>query len=359
MSGHNWYTAKDIALKVKGHLIGDGAIRVKGVCPIDHPEPDCLSFIKGTSTKKILAALEGSSVPVLLVPNGVKEFNVAFKHRALIAVNDPLAALVDISPLFFSSPNFGTGISPLAQVDPTASIGNDVTIGAFSCVGPGAQLADNVTVFPHVTIYPNAKIGRGCVIHSGAVIREHCLVGESTVIHNGAVIGADGFGFIPDPELKLKKVPQIGNVIIGSQVEIGANTCIDRATLGSTTIGQGTKIDNLVQVGHNVKIGMYSIVCGQAGIAGSCEIGDGVVIGGNAGIADHIKIASGCRIAAKAGVINDLTEKGDYAGHPAIKASAWMRQAALMQRTLKANRVTANTAEGNSVKEERAKSKKQ
>ena len=164
------------------------------------------------------------------------------------------------------------------------------------------------------------------MVHSGACIREGCEIGDYGIIQNGAVVGSEGFGYVPDLELGLRHVPQTGNVKLEARVDIGANTCIDRGTAGDTHIHLGSKLDNLVQVGHNVSIGSHSILCGQVGIAGSVNIGEQVVLGGNSGVADHVDIVSGVRVAAKSGVIADIDEKGDYIGFPAQKASTWRRQ---------------------------------
>ena len=164
------------------------------------------------------------------------------------------------------------------------------------------------------------------------MIREDCIVGSDTVIQNGAVIGADGFGYVPDKELGLAPVPQVGVVVLSDRVDVGANACIDRATLGTTLVGLGTKIDNLVQVGHNTKIGKFAILCGQTGVAGSCDIGNQVVLGGAVGVADHIQIVDGCRIAGKSVVFGNLTEKNDYAGYPARPAGEWRRSMAIVSK---------------------------
>jgi UDP-3-O-[3-hydroxymyristoyl] glucosamine N-acyltransferase len=215
-------------------------------------------------------------------------------------------------------------------VHPSAKIGSGVSIGEFAVVGPLTEIGDNVVIHPHVVLYPGVKIGPRSIIHSHAAIREDSVLGAETVIQNGAVIGADGFGYVPDAKLGLVGVPQLGTVNLGDRVEVGANSAIDRATLGTTTIGLGTKIDNLVQIGHNTRIGRFSILCGQVGIAGSCEIGNQVVIGGQAGVGDHLKIADGIRVGAKSGVVSDLTEKGDYLGFPPLPAQVARRVFAIL-----------------------------
>ena len=197
------------------------------------------------------------------------------------------------------------------------------------------MIEDRSVIHPHVTIYPRVRLGQGCVVHAGAVLREDVTLGDHCVIQNGAVIGADGFGYIPDQAGNLHAVPQVGAAKLGNEVHIGANSCVDRGTLGNTTVGDWTKIDNLVQTGHNVSLGQNCIVCGQTGIAGSVSIGNRVVLGGGCGVQDHVSIADGCRFAGHSGVIGDITERGDYAGMPALPARQWRRLVAQLRRMVK------------------------
>ena len=207
------------------------------------------------------------------------------------------------------------GVHSDASVDPTAVVSDSASIGARAVIGPGA------------------RIGQEVVIHPGVVIGEACVVGDRTIVHPGAVIGAEGFGFRPDPETGLpRRVPHLGSVEIGSDVEIGACCCVDRGKFGPTLIGDGTKIDNLVQVAHNVKIGRGVIIAGQAGLAGSVEIGDGAVLGAQVGVAEHVKIGAGARIAATSGVLRDIPSGEDYAGTPARPARQTLREVAALRR---------------------------
>jgi UDP-3-O-[3-hydroxymyristoyl] glucosamine N-acyltransferase LpxD len=204
-------------------------------------------------------------------------------------------------------------------------------------IGEDVRIEEGAVLRDRVTLYPHSSVGARTVLHSGVVIREQCRIGADCILHNNTVIGADGFGYVPDRKVGLRKVPQIGNVEIGDRVEIGSNTCIDRGAFGSTLVGAGTKIDNLVQIGHNVVIGSNCIICGQVGIAGSAVIGDRVVLGGSVGVADHVTIVPDVRIGARGAVHTSIEKPGDYAGFPIMPARAWRR---MMARNLKESGVT-------------------
>lgn len=318
----------EICRQVGGELHGNPAASVRGLCTLEEPEKNCLAFVRSQHLSKTLKALADSGVAGVLIPAGaVWEQSTALN---LIVVKDPLAAEVKLMPLFFSLRAPTRVISELAHIDPTAEIGKNLTVGPFSWIGADCVIDDNVTIYSNVSIYPGARIGTGSVIYSGVSIREDCIVGANCIIHDGTVIGADGFGYFPDPARGLCKVPQMGNVKIEDGVEIGANSCIDRATLGTTRIGANTKLDNLVQIGHNVTIGQSTIICGNARVGGSVRIGNQVVTGGGVSIADHSTIADGVRIGGHSGVHSSIEEKGDYAGYPVVTAGQWRRQSAAL-----------------------------
>lgn len=331
------YSLAEIARLVNGRLEGPGEVLVKGLCALEEPVPCCLAFARYTSVKRILS-YDLSSLAGLIVREDLSASG-ELRDIGLIRVANPQKAMLQLVPLFFTPPEIERGISPRADIHSRARIGRNVTIGSFCSVGAEAQIGDNTVIYPQVTIYHGAVIGTGAVIHAGAVIREFCRVGNNAVIQPGAVVGADGFGYIPDPQRGLVAVPQIGIAVLEDEVELGANACVDRATLGTTRIGQCSKLDNHVQIGHNTTVGRYSIICGHAALAGSCRIGNQVVIGGNTGIADHIVIADGVRVAGQAGVSGDLTEKGDYAGYPILPAETWRKRFALLSYLLKHSKV--------------------
>lgn len=320
----------DVCTHVGGRLLGDPAVAIEGVCPLDDQVPGRICFLKETNVPRVSEILKDARAAAILLPLSL-ETAITDAERNLVFVADPYAALVSLIPFFRETPRFSSGISPQAVVHPGARLGEGVSVGPFSVIADRVEIGAGTTIHPHVVIYPNVKIGAHCLIHAGVVIREDCTLGDDMVIQPGAVIGSEGFGYTPDPRLGLRAVPQIGGVKLGNRVDVGANSCVDRATLGNTTIGEGTKLDNLVQIGHNARIGTNAIICGQVGIAGSATVGDRVVLAGNAGVADHITVASDVRVAAKTGVTISITEKGDYAGQPPVPVKLWLRQHAALK----------------------------
>ena len=255
------------------------------------------------------------------------------ENRAFIKVKNADLAMSQVLELFAPpTPLFSTDIHPTANIDSTAVIGNGSRIGAGSYIGPKVQLGENVTIYPNVTILDECTIGKNTVIWSGAVVRERCHMGNDCIIHPNATIGADGFGFRPDPQRGLVKIPQIGNVVLGNNVEIGANTCVDRGKFSSTVLGNGCKIDNLIQIGHNSKLGQFCIMAGQSGLAGSVTLGNGVMIGGSASITDHVTIGDGAIIGGGSGVTKDVPAGVTLLGYPAIDARDALRQWAILKR---------------------------
>lgn len=329
------FSVADIAARTNGSVIGDASVRLRGICSLDEPEPGALAFSKERSGKRLAALICSKKIGALLVTAPLPDLGAEPPPIPLIAVPDPLAALVSVIPLFVRPYAVPAGAPEMIVIHPTAEIGERVTIGPFSTIGEGCVIESDVVIHPHVTLYPGVRIGRGAVLHAGVIVREDCVIGPGCVIQNGAVVGADGFGYLMIPDQGLVPVPQVGTVVLGSHVDIGANSCIDRATLGTTRIGTSTKIDNQVQVGHNVTIGSHTIVCGQAGIAGSCTIGDRVVLGGGVGVADHLLVADGVRVGGGSCVLNSITTPGDYAGNPAIPMKQWLSQIRALRRLIR------------------------
>ena len=318
------HNLKFLSDSIKAELIGKDNLNIFGLCSLDEQKPAHLAFYKGTSFAALKSHFNAQGASAFIV-NSNFEIDESSKDLSFLKVPDPHKAFIDLIPLFYQSDLPSFGIHKSAVISETAKIQPGVNIGPFSVIGANSQIGSNSIIHPHVTIYPNVIIGENCTIHSGAHIREGVILGNNVIVQNGAILGADGFGYISDPVKGIIAVPQVGNVIIGDHVEIGANTCIDRGALDPTRVGKFTKIDNLVQIGHNTQIGSYTIICGQSAIAGSSKIGNQVVLGGNVGIADHAEIADGCRFAAFSGVKGKFLEKGDYAGNPALPAALYRR----------------------------------
>lgn len=327
---------KDIATWTNGSILGNGECLITGICSLDEPNASALSFLREASFIRLSEVLNTIKVGALLVKDTIRE-EVSNSPIPLIFVKDPFAALVVVLPQLCDAASRPMGISPKAYVDSTAVIAPDASIGAYVFIGPNAHIENSVTIHPHVTIYEGARIGMGTVIHSGATIRENVVIGSYNVIQNGAIVGANGFADIGDPSDSAKRrlSPELGTVKTGDYVDLGANTCIDRATLGSTRIGHGTKVDNLVQIGPNSVIGKSNILCGQVGIAGDCTTGNQVVMGGSVWVEKHIRIVDKVRLAARAGVTSDIRETGDYAGFPAINSKAWRKWYAFIMRSVR------------------------
>lgn len=321
------FTAAELAAKVGGELVGESGRVITGVCSLEEPHPDRVAFTREKRSEPLSKILTANAPGALFCQVPVEPTDLT----SVIVVRNPQKALIDTIYLFQPPPRSNSTISPRAEISPSAIVSSGVEIGAFAVIGDECVIEEGAILHPHVVLYPGVKVGKRAIIHSGAVIREGCEIGADCVVQNGAIIGADGFGYIPGPE-GLIAVPQIGNVVLSAKVEVGANSCVDRGAIGSTRIGLGTKIDNHVQIGHNVQIGAHSIICGQVGIAGSAKLGNQVVLGGGSGVKDHAVIADGVRLAARAGAIGDIREKGDYGGYPAVKLSLWRKQMALLNR---------------------------
>ena len=326
-------TLSQIAKTCAGLVVGDANTEVSRISSLDDNLPGSLSFCTKASPAAIRKVLQVCRVSALFIKNSVNVSSLGTTIN-LILVKDPLAAVIAVIPLFIERRSSVEHISSLADIHRSARLGNNVAVGAFCSIGAEATIGDDTVIYPNVVIYPRVSVGKRVVLHSGAVIRENCVIDDDIVVQNGAVIGSDGFGYVPGTN-GLCAVPQVGNVHLSMHVDVGANTCIDRSTLGTTLIGVGSKIDNLVQIGHNTTIGTHAVLCGQVAIAGSCKIGNGVVLGGNVGVADHICVADGVRVAAKAGVIVDITHKGDYAGHPPVPLIQWKRQMLALEKAAK------------------------
>lgn len=298
----------ELARLARAELAGSGAIEIEAVTDLEQAHPRSIVMV---ADHRRLAEAEASPAAALLVGTQAP----AVRKPALRAANLRAAfarALAALAP----PPVLIPGIDPSAVVAPDARIGPGVWIGPRAAIGPGAQIADRTAIHAGVAVGEGSRIGAGCVIYPNVTIYPGCVVGDRVIVHAGAVIGSDGFGYAFEDGEHLK-IPHLGRVVIEDDVEIGANTTVDRATLGETRIGRGTKIDNLVQVGHNVVIGPGSIIVAQVGIGGSVRIGEGTLLGGQAGVVDHVTIGAGARIGGRAGVTKDVAPGATMSGFPA------------------------------------------
>ncbi|HXH64307.1 MAG TPA: UDP-3-O-(3-hydroxymyristoyl)glucosamine N-acyltransferase, partial [Mariprofundaceae bacterium] len=284
-------------------------------------EGDQLSFLSNPAYKRFLAHTRAAAVVL-------GEGDQSPAPCPVIRVRDPHLAFALIQRLFHpDAPSQGLRHSS-AVIDPSARIAADVDIGAQAVIAADAVIGAGSRIGAGCVIGQAARIGSGCLLHPRVTVADGCIIGDRVVLQSGAVIGADGFGFAWDGKQHLK-IPQTGRVVIGDDVEVGANTCIDRGAIQDTVIEPGAKLDNLIQIGHNVRIGAFTVIVSQVGISGSTVIGKGCQIGGQAGVAGHVQIGDGCRIAAQSGVIGDLDAGGTYAGYPAIAHRDWLRIQAL------------------------------
>ena len=322
------YSIQEINEVLKGTIVGDTSIKITAPEQLELASASEISFI---GNKKYEKFWETSKACAAVVNEGISI--EPGENRAFIKVKNADLAMSQVLELFAPpTPLFNIDIHQTAVIDKTAVIGNGTRIGAGCYIGPKVQLGENVTIYPNVTILDECTIGKNTVIWSGAVVRERCHMGNDCIIHPNATIGADGFGFRPDPQRGLVKIPQIGNVVLGNNVEIGANTCVDRGKFSSTVLGDGCKIDNLIQIGHNSKLGRFCIMAGQSGLAGSVTLGDGVLIGGSTSITDHVTIGDGSIIGGGSGVTKDVPAGKTLLGYPAIDARDTLRQWAILKR---------------------------
>ena len=288
----------ELASYVGGRVIGDATVVIHNVAPIDEAGPGDLTFLANPRYQKFLPECKASGV---IVGRGVIDKSQPRASVDFLEAPDPYLAFAKILQLFFPAPRYDAGVSALAHVGDSAAIAEDVTIFPGAFVGPRVRIGAGSVVFPGVFLGEQVRIGAGCVLHANVVVREGCQLGDRVILHPGVVVGSDGFGYAGRGEGRVK-IPQIGIVIIEDDVEIGANTTIDRATLGKTVIGRGAKIDNLVQIAHNVVIGEHCVVAAQAGIAGSTRLGKNVTLAGQVGVVNHITIGDGATIGPQSGV---------------------------------------------------------
>ncbi len=300
-------------------------IEITGVATIEHAGSDDLTFISNPKYKKYLTTTKAKAV---IIPRDIKPPDTLVS----LVVDDPYLAFLRVLEVFNTrtSQDIASGIHPDAVIDPDTDIGKNVSIGAFAVISPKVKIGRETTIGPCTVILKNSQIGENCIIYPNVTIMDGCNIGDRVIIHAGAIIGSDGFGFAPH-DGRFYKIPQIGKVHIGNDVEIGACSCIDRAAFGVTVIEDGTKIDNLVQIAHNVRIGSNTVIASQVGISGSTTIGNSVKIGGQAGFTGHLNIGDGASIGAQAGVTKDVPDGETVSGYPAKKHTKAMRLEAALR----------------------------
>ncbi|TAL60255.1 MAG: UDP-3-O-(3-hydroxymyristoyl)glucosamine N-acyltransferase [Bacteroidetes bacterium] len=322
------FTAETIAGFLKGEIEGNPDIIVNTVAKIEEGHEGALSFLANPKYEHYLYTTKSS---VVLVN---KSFVPSAKvTTTLIKVENAYEAFASLLRLVDQSRPRKKGIHSTAIIEPTAKIGSDVYIGPYAYVGENCIVNDGCSLYPHVYVGDNTQIGGNCIINPGVKIYHDCLIGEGCIIHAGTVIGSDGFGFAPQSESEYMKIPQLGNVIIEDHVEIGANVTIDRATMGSTIIHKGVKLDNLIQIGHNVEVGENTVIAAQTGIAGSAKVGKNCMFGGQVGIAGHIKIADGTKIGAQAGVLGEIKEENTIIiGTPAFDIKQFFKSTVIFRK---------------------------
>lgn len=320
------FTAQMIAGLIGGTIVGDPEAKVNNFAKIEEGKPGCISFLYNDKYEHYIYTTESSVV--LVNQNFEPKQDI---KATLIKVPDAREAVTKLLQLYESMKPKREGISELAFIDPTAKIGEKCYIGPFVAIAEGVAIGDGCVLHPHVTVGRNAKVGSNTEIYSNAVIYHDCRVGNRCILHAGCVIGADGFGFQPT-ETGYEKIPQIGIAIIEDDVEIGANTCIDRAVMGATIVHGGVKLDNLVQIAHNDEIGSHTVMSAQVGIAGSTKVGEWCMFGGQVGIAGHANIANRVMVGAQAGIPNDVKKEGAaLQGSPAIEVRNFWKSSAIVK----------------------------
>lgn len=317
------FSARQIATLVNGQIIGNENSVVNNLSKIEEGKPKTLSFL---ASSKYVQYLYETDATIVIVDKTLKPSKPVKDTCTLILVDNARESFAKLLEVYNQIRNNKVGVEQPSYISNSAKVGKGCYIGAFTYLGDNVVIGDNVKIYQNVVIGDNSVVGDNSTIFAGVKVYTSTKIGKECTIHAGAVIGSDGFGFTPNSENNYRKVPQIGNVIIEDNVEIGANTAIDRATLGSTIIRKGAKLDNLIQIAHNVEVGENTVIAGQVAIAGSTKVGKNCMIGGQAGIAGHLKIADGVKIAAQSGIGQDIEKENEIVmGSPAFSISDYRR----------------------------------
>ena len=316
---------QEIASKVGARLEPPNAnAEISGIAPIDTASPGQITFI---SNAKYAASARSTQASAIIVEESFPAID-----KPTLRTRNPQYAYLRAAELFYQPASYPRSIHPTAIIHASAQVGAGASIGAYVLIDADVKIGENCTLLPHVVIYRGTRIGNNFFAHSHVAIREHSEIGDNVILHNGVVIGSDGFGFAKDNNGRWQKIPQSGKVVLEDDVEIQANCCIDRASLGETRIGRGTKIDNLVHVAHNCSVGENSMLCSQVGLAGSTELGKNVILAGQVGVAGHCKLGDGVVVTAQSGTHGDIEPGKMISGSPAFDHRQWRRSVALFSR---------------------------
>jgi len=314
----------ELARRLGAELRGNAELEITGVKGIEDAGPSEITFVANPRYAGL--AKKTRAAAVLVEP----EFPEI--QPATLRIANPYHAFSRALGMFYQPPAYPPGIHPTAVIDPSAQIGADAHVGAYVVIGPGSKIGPGAKLLPHVVIYPNVTIGAGFFAHAHAVVREGCVLGDNVTLENGAIVGADGFGFSKNEKGEWIKIPQSGPVRLGDRVDVQANACVDRATVGATEIGNGTKIDNLVQVGHGSRVGENTLLCAQTGLAGSSVVGNNVILAGQTGIAGHCTVGDGVILTAQSAVSHDIPPGKMISGSPGFDNRVWLRAVTIFQR---------------------------
>jgi UDP-3-O-[3-hydroxymyristoyl] glucosamine N-acyltransferase len=316
--------AGELARILEAELHGAPDVEITGVAGIEDAEPGQITFV--ANAKYAAMARTTRATAILVTPDFPEVPAVTLR------LNNPYLAFARAVEIFYQPPIWREGIHPTAVLDPTAKIGKNPRIGAYAVVGENVVIGDDATLLPHVVIYPGVSIGDRFFAHAHSVVRENCRLGNDVILQNGVVVGSDGFGFAKDERGQWHKIPQSGPTVLGDRVEVQANACIDRASVGATRIGDGVKVDNLVQVGHGSSVDENTLLCAQVGLAGSTHVGRNVILAGQVGVAGHCTIGDNVIAIAQAGLHGDIPAGSMLAGSPAFEHKQWLRATALFSR---------------------------
>ncbi len=320
------FSAKQIAAVVQGEIVGDENATVSTFAKIEEGVPGAITFL---SNPKYTPYLYETKASIVLVN---KDFVPEHEVKAtLIKVDNAYECLAKLLTLYEQSKPKRTGIDPLAYVAPTAQVGKDVYLAPFACVEDHAVVGDGTQLHPHAVVGAGARVGKDCILYPHATVYHDCRIGDRCTLHAGSVVGSDGFGFAPTPN-GYEKIPQIGIAILEDDVEIGANTCVDRATMGATVIHKGVKLDNLVQIAHNDEIGSHTVMAAQVGIAGSTKVGEWCMFGGQVGVAGHIAIGNHVNLGAQSGVPGSIKEGSNLIGTPPMELKPYFKSQAIFRK---------------------------